>query len=72
MRTLIHALTLAAGLLLGGCAATFPGADPKPAAGDGLDGPALLEQCIEAHGGDLRNSVREVRLALSVSQSRSH
>jgi hypothetical protein len=65
MRTLIHALTLAAGLLLGGCAATFPGADPKPAAGDGLDGPTLLEQCIEAHGGDLRNSVREVRLALS-------
>ncbi|MEJ2401531.1 MAG: hypothetical protein P8Y52_09085 [Xanthomonadales bacterium] len=65
MRALTLALFSYAGLFLTGCATSFPEVDTPPAATDGLAGPALLEQCLEAHGGDLRDSAREVRLSLT-------
>ena len=65
MRALTHTLLAWTGLILAGCATTFPEPGPSGPQADDLDGAALLEQCLEAHGGDLRDSAGEVRLALT-------
>lgn len=65
MRHALLTLVVAAALALGACATPFPPPETGAAFADGLDGPAVLRRCLDAHGGDLRDSVDEVRLALT-------
>ena len=52
-------------VLLGGCATPFPRPVESPVANEGLSGEAIFAQCLEAHGGDLRDSAAEVQLAVT-------
>jgi len=65
MRTIRTLLLSVAALSLVACASPFPRPDPRAGAFDDPDGATLLARCIEAHGGDLADSARELRLALS-------
>jgi len=58
-------LLAAAALLLTACATPFPQPGPDGATPDGPDAATLLVQCVAAHGGDLRDSVQELRLSLT-------
>ena len=65
MKRLATGLLAAAALLLAACATRFPEPGPGGAAADGFDAATLLAQCLTAHGGDLRDSVQELRLSLT-------
>lgn len=52
-------------LITAGCASPFPNPGNTGISGSGLTGSEILANCLDAHGGDLRNDFSEVRLSVS-------
>ena len=62
LRQSLFALILALGALVGGCA-SFPRAASDTRFADGLDAAAIFADCIQAHGGDLRDYPGDINLS---------
>ncbi len=52
-------------LLAVGCATNLPRPDADDATPEGRDASAILAGCLEAHGGNLKDSVKEVRISIT-------
>ncbi len=62
LRRPLLAVMLALAALLAGCA-SFPQADPDARFSDGLGAAAVFAECMDAHGGDLRDYPGDINLS---------